>query len=836
MIDPNNEITGLTDSQIQESRRKYGSNTLTFKNESAGLHAVLELLKEPMVLLLILAASLYLIIGQYGDGIFLLSAVLLLSSISLFQNYRSNRALEKLKNFTEEKSAVIRNGLNTEINTDDIVVGDYLILEEGKSVNADGIIVQSNDFSVDESSLTGESLAISKSHISGGNDVFRGTVVMSGRAIIEVSAVGNNTRWGKIGKSLEGIMGEKTPLQIQIDNFVKMMAGIGILVFLAVWLINYLRLDDLLQSLLYALTLAMSILPEEIPVAFAAFTAIGAWRLMQKGVVIKHVNTVETLGSATVICTDKTGTLTENRMKLSKVFVPGVRGIHNMDEPCSDDEAELIRIAMFASEPVPFDTLEIEIHDIYKKLSNGGAHDFRMIHEYPLGGHPPMMTHIFENPAGDLIIAAKGAPEAILAVSDIDNDLRKVISETIKKLSADGLRILAVGQTSWPNKDWPDKQQQFKFSFKGLIAFYDPPKQNIKEVLSKFYTAGIKVKIITGDNGDTAMAIARQIGFKGADKCISGQELMSLDDSSFKEAIKEYNIFSRMFPEAKLKIIEGLKSVGEIVAMTGDGVNDGPALKASHIGIAMGRKGTEIAKQASALILVEDDLSMMVEAVEMGRRIYANLKKAIQYIISIHIPIILIVVVPLTLGWIYPNLFSPVHIIFLELIMGPTCSVIYENEPAERNAMMQAPRPFSSTFFNLKEISISILQGLVISLALLSLYQYSVHNAYNEDTTRAMVFTALTSSNIMLTLVNRSFYYSVFAMMRNRNYLIPAIILLTALLLGCMLVFEPLRNFFGFSQLNSKQLFISVCLGIVSVIWIELLKWRKRSVTAGRTR
>ena len=453
------------------------------------------------------------------------------------------------------------------------------------------------------------------------------------------------------------------------------------------------------------------------------------------------------------------------------------------------------------------------------------------MHEYPLDGKPPMMTHIFESKNGQKIIAAKGAPEALVAIANLSAADKKAIEIIIKEITSEGYRILGVGEATFSGTDYPKSQQEFQFEFKGIVAFYDPPKKNIQAVLQHFYKAGIAVKIITGDNAETTTSIARQVGFKGFENSITGDELMKLSENELKKTVLTTSIFTRMFPEAKLKIIEALKANGEIVAMTGDGVNDGPALKAAHIGIAMGKKGTEIAKQAASLILVNDDLSKMVDAVAMGRKIYTNLKKAFQYIISIHIPIILTVFIPLALGWIYPNIFSPVHIIFLELIMGPTCSVIFENEPLEKNTMSEKPRPFTNTFFNWKEIGISILQGLVITAGTLFGYQYSVYNNFDEAHTRTLVFTVLVAANIFLTLANRSFFYSVITTIRYKNNMVLMIIGITLAITAMLLYVPVLNKFFEFDQLSLAQLGISVAIGFISVFWIEILKLRIRNVT-----
>lgn len=825
----NFNITGLTDEEVTLARQKFGYNKLQYKKENGFLAALKSLAKEPMVILLFVAALIYFISGKTGDGIFLTSAIILVAAISLYQDSRSRNALEKLKTFTQPYCKVIRAGEVVEIKSEELVVGDSLMVEEGAYIAADGIIVHSNDFSVNESILTGESFSVFKDKTKEDNYIYLGTTVAGGLAIATITSIGNETRLGKIGKSLESIQEERTPLELQIGSFVKKMVIAGAVVFLVVWAINYFKSQNILDSLLNALTLAMSILPEEIPVAFTTFMALGAWRLMKAGIVVKQMKTVETLGSATVICTDKTGTITENKMSLAKLFLLSTGTISQPEDELSEEEKELIQLAMWASEPIPFDPMEVALHQTYADvIPIDERPHYKLIHEYPLGGKPPMMTHIFENSAGDRIIAAKGAPEALIHVSKLTKSEQQQINEAIETLAKEGYRVLGVGVASFSGQAFPAKQQELKFQFKGVVAFYDPPKKNIQKVLDDFNAAGIVVKIITGDNAETTTAIARQIGFRGFEKNISGDELMNLPQAELQTRVMDTHVFTRMFPEAKLRIINALKAQNQIVAMTGDGVNDGPALKAAHIGIAMGKKGTEIARQAASLILLEDDLSKMVHAVAMGRRIYTNLKKAIQYIISIHIPIILTVFIPLAFGWVYPNIFSPVHIIFLELIMGPTCSIIYENEPLEKNTMIQQPKPLTTTFFNWKELSISIIQGLAITAGTLLVYQYSVQQGYNEDVTRTMAFTVLIVANIFLTLINRSFYYSILTTLKYKNNLVPLIIFTTIAIVGLLLFVKPLASFFQFASLNMAQLLLCIGIGFSSVIWFELVKWMKR--------
>lgn len=823
------ELKGLSFDEVVENRKKFGINTYNYKKESRFLAFLKIVFAEPMVLLLLTASAIYFINNQYSDAVFLSVSILLIVAISLYQEKRSRNALAKLQDFAEPLCKVIREGQEQNIKNHDIVVEDLVIIEEGSMVPADGFIIRSNDFSVNESILTGESMSVFKDRKKDDNKVFSGTTVVSGLAVFKVTEVGNQTRLGKIGSSLEAISEEKTPLELQIGNFIKKMVFVGALMFLLVWSINYLKNGNILGSLLLSLTLAMSILPEEIPVAFTTFMALGSRRLMKLGIIVKQMKTVETLGSATVICTDKTGTITQNKMELARLYVAsGSEVAVNTFRELKETE-DLLTMAMWASEPIAFDPMEIALHNAYKKYADNDLRSFfKMVHEYPLSGTPPMMTHVFEDVNGIRIIAAKGAPEAVLEVCHLSKEEKETVTFAMDKLMGKGYRVLGVAKGNLPGNDFPKTQQEIPFIFKGLVAFYDPPKHNIKEVLESFYTAGIGVKIITGDNASTTNAIAQEIYFSGFEKAISGEELMKLSDAELQSEVMNINIFSRMFPEAKLRIVNALKANGQIVAMTGDGVNDGPSLKAAHIGIAMGTKGTAIAKDAASLILVEDDLSKMVDAVAMGRKIYTNLKKAIQYIISIHIPIILIVFLPLALGWIYPNIFSPLHVILLELVMGPTCSIIYENEPAEANTMQKGPRPLTSTFFNIKELIVSILQGIAITLGVLFIYQWSVQNQWNENSTRSMVFLTLMTANVVLTLVNRSFYYSLLVTLRYKNVLIPIIVGITVFLVTLLFAIPSLRSLFSFEPITFFQLISCVSIGSVSVLWFEGVKYYRR--------
>ncbi|MFO8145843.1 MAG: cation-translocating P-type ATPase [Bacteroidota bacterium] len=818
---------GLSAEEVKESRLKHGENSSKDRDSGYFLHAIKEIVLEPMFLLLAATSTIYFILQEFTEGFFLLGAIILISAISFFQNARSRKALSALKQYTQSLTSVIRDNKIIKVKSEEIVVGDIAVVNEGEMITADGRVLQLNDFLVNESVLTGESFNVTKG-IAANEDtnVYQGTSVLSGQCVYKVTQVGPSTKLGKIDASLGDIHEIKSPLQKQISRFVKQMALWGVFVFLLIWGLSYYNTGDLLESLLKGLTISMSVLPEEIPVAFTTFMALGAYRLMKLGIIVRHTQTIETLGSATVLCTDKTGTITQNKMELYKIYDHKTKEISDEKKFDHPEFHKIISIGMWASESVPFDPMETSLHSAYQKYAGEDERtSYKMIHEYPLGGKPPMMTHIFENSSGDRKIAVKGAPEAVIAHSNLDQDEIDEILEEISNFASQGLRVLGVGEATFSGINFPEVQEDFQFEFLGLLGFYDPPKKNIKNTLNTLYDAGIKVKIITGDNTLTTMAIAKQVAFRNEEEVMTGEELMKLSDAEFDKKVIQNNIFTRVFPEVKLKIVHSLKNQNQIVGMTGDGVNDAPALKAAHIGIAMGKRGSDIAKESSSLILSDDDFGKMVDAVAMGRKIYFNLKKAIQYIISIHIPIILTVALPLILGWIYPVIFTPIHVIFLELIMGPTCSIIYENEPLEKDGLKKPPRSMELTFLRWRELSRSVLQGLIITAGCLFIYQFSIQNSYGETLTRTMVFSSLIFANIFLTLVNRSFYFSVWSTFRYKNPLIWIIIAVSFVLL-LVIIYQPaVASLFKVSPLSLYQFSISVGVGFISVIWFEFYKW-----------
>ncbi len=822
-------LKGLTEEEVEASKDRYGYNRMEVIGKNSVLNMLIDILKEPMLILLFAVSIIYVVVGDYGEALFMFLAIIAVSAISFYQDNRSKNALEELEKLNEPLTKVIRGSKVFSIPTHEIAVGDLCITEEGSIINADGRIVHSNDFSVNEAPLTGESLSVFKNSDAENNKVFSGTIAVSGLAVFEVERIGKQTQIGKIGESILTIKDESSPLQIQIRKFVKWMAIVGGVIFLMVWAFSFIQTGSLVDSLLTGLTMAMSVLPEEIPVAFTTFMALGAWALMREGIIIKRSSIVETLGSTTVICADKTGTITKNSMQLKQLYDHRSGKTFGENEFGNPELAELVDYAMWSSEPVPFDPMEKTLHKVYEQTrKNDVRKDYRMFHEYPLEGRPPMMTHVLETSKRERIIAAKGAPEAILAVSRLSEAEKKKVRDTLREFGQQGYRVLGVARSGFEGNELPESQQDFDFEFLGLVVFYDPPKEGIQEVFHHIYEAGIKVKVVTGDNADTTSSIASQAGIVNTAKVLNGDDVAGYSEEELIPVSDRTVLFTRMFPEAKLRVVNALKKSGEVVAMLGDGVNDGPALKAAHIGVAMGSKGTEIAKAAASLVITNDDLGKLVIGIAAGRRIYANIKKAIQYIISIHIPIMLTVSLPLFLGWIFPQIFTPVHVIFLELVMGPTCSIVYENEPMEKNTMQQPPRAMTDTFLNLRELAISIIQGLVITAGVLFVYQWTVQQGGSEEKTRAMVFTTLIFANIFLSLVNRSFVNSVFESLRNKNRLFPAIIGLTLVLLFVILYAAPFASFFHVTGLNLRELGVALLVSVVSVLWFEVYKLYRR--------
>ncbi len=817
-----NNITGLPGHLIPLLQQEHGKNVFQTKTLPRFITIVWNIVKEPMFILLAIACCIYFILGQSKEGFMMLGAIILVTAISLYQELRSSNALKALQQFTEPKIRVIRDNKEEVILIEDLVPDDIMLLDEGMHIPADAIILQENDLTVNESIINGESFPVDKHETNGHNMLYQGTTINTGKCIARVTATGNRTVLGKLGQSVEVYKTPETILQSQIGKFVKRFATWGLLAFLLIFVMNYINSSDWITSLLFALTLAMSAIPEEIPVAFSSFMALGAYKMSRLGIITRQPQIIENLGAVSVICLDKTGTITENKMQVNFIYDYQKDTLIELNTRTKINN-KVLYYGVLASETTPFDAMEKAIVNAYHEHTDIKQHEtLKMIFEYPLHGQPPMMTHLYEY-GNTKIVAGKGAVERMMNVCKLSSQEKEKIKKQAAALAGKGFRIIGVASAHYLAATFPMEQDDFDWQFEGLIALNDPPKENIAKVIEQFYNTQINVKILTGDHPETAIHIAGQIGITNYLKCYTGEQVMQMKNEELNAAVKSTNVFARMFPEAKLKVIESLKSNGAIVAMTGDGVNDGPALKAADIGIAMGHRGTEIAKLAAGLIITDDNIEKMTDAIYQGRKIFNNLKKAIRYIISIHIPIIIIASIPLLLGWVYPNIFTPIHVIFLELIMGPTCSIFFEREPIEEKLIKHYPRNKKESLFTKKEMIISITQGVVIATSILLLYYYFMINN-SIETTRTIVFTTIILANLFLTFVNRSFTKTINYTIKYKNNLAPFIVFISILFL-IVLHFVPfVQELFQLTHISLPQFFLCLTVAFVSVMWVEVYK------------
>ncbi len=820
----NEKIQGINEKDVGPLQERFGKNIFSFEQPHRLVHIFWDIIRDPMFILLIVACGLYFILGKEDEGLMMAAAILFVAGISVYQEVRSNKALQALGQFTEPKIIVLRNGKERIISTDDLVPGDVILLSEGNKVPADAIIIQQNDLTVNEAIITGESLPVEKNESEQHNLLFQGTTINSGQCYAKIVATGNSTVLGKLGKTVSAYASPKTLLQLQIGRFVKKLALFGFSAFVIILFLNFIRGQNAVSSLLFALTLAMAVIPEEIPVAFSSFMALGAYHMTKLGIISRQPQTIENLGAVTVICLDKTGTITENVMKVKTIYDYRTDLLINLDDGGTIQDGNVLRNAVLASEANPFDAMEKAIWQAYHEhIGDKSIQELKMVYEYPLKGQPPMMTHVYQY--GNIKLAtAKGAAERILRVCKLSHGTEKKIMGHIRALAKKGFRVIGIVSARHMDGSLPEEQDDFNWEFEGLLSLYDAPKKNMADVFKRFYDAKIAVKILTGDFPETAMNIAEQVGMHDYRKYHTGDEVMKMTGPELSKATKTVNIFARMFPDAKLKVINALKANGEIVAMTGDGVNDAPALKSAHIGIAMGENGTDIARQAADLILTDDDLNRMTLAIAQGRKIFSNLKKAVRYVISIHIPIILTASLPLLLGWKYPNIFTPIHIIFLELIMGPTCSIFFEREPVEQDIMFRPPRNRNEGLFQNDELLISVIQGLVIATGILTLYYIFMNNGRTLPETRTIVFTTLILGNVFLTFVNRSFTRTFITTIRYKNNLAMPVIIISVLFL-CSFLFIPfIRNLFELSTISTNNFLICLGTAFLSVAWFEMYK------------
>ena len=846
---PNNQYSGLSQTEAKLRLKRDGANELPTGGERNLFGIALEVVREPMFLLLVVAGVIYLLLGDVSDALMLLGFVCVVMSITIFQEYKTERVLEALRDLTSPRALVIRDGVEQRIAGSEVVCGDLLLLAEGDRVPADAVLISCNHLSADESLLTGESVAVRKiaqaenaataSVPPGGDDlpyVYSGSLVVQGRGVARVLATGPRSEIGKIGKALQSVENEATPLQREVGRLVRILAIIGVCLSLILLLVYGLTRGDWLHGLLAGITLAMSILPEEYPLVLTVFMAMGAWRISRHRVLTRRIPTVEALGSATVLCVDKTGTLTLNRMSVQQLVVEdALFATGAPDVPLPETFHELVEFSILASDTAPFDAMEKAIQELGVAYLSDTEHlhdDWALAHEYALSPELLALSHVWKAQDRDeFVVASKGAPEAIADLCHFDAAQSARLASQVDALAAQGMRVLGVAKATYLGRDWPDIQHDFDFEFLGLVGLADPVRPTVEAALQECHAAGIRVVMITGDYPATAAAIAAQIGLEaGSGGIISGAELGQMEDATLSERVAHSNIYARMVPEQKLRLVNALKANGEVVAMTGDGVNDAPALKAAHIGIAMGGRGTDVAREAAALVLLDDDFASIVHAVRLGRGIFDNLRKAMAYIFAVHIPIIGLSLIPLLLGW--PPVFAPVHIVFLEMIINPACSIAFEAEPAEPNVMRRPPRPPNEPLFGRRILLISLLQGGVLLLVTLLVLGYALQQGATEDTARAFTFATLVVGNLGLILVNRSWRHSILNILDIRN---SAFWWVAGGAFGFLLLtlsLPALRTIFHFAAITPQQFMLCLIAGLASVIWFELYKLLRRGPPA----
>lgn len=845
---------GLSEGDAQVRLKTEGPNELPRPDRRTPLRIILEVLREPMLALLLGGGAIYLLLGDLKEALILLAFATMSVVITVVQEYRTERVLEALRDLTSPRALVIRDGQRKRIAGREVVRGDFVVLAEGDRVPADAVLVQSHDLQTDESLLTGESVPVrkivssegasSKPRRPGGDDlpyVFSGSLVVRGMGVGEVVATGVLSEIGKIGQALSSLKTEPPRLQIQTRRLARWFGMVGGAVsVVAVLLYGTLR-GGWLDAVLAGIALGMSMLPEEFPVVLAVFMAMGAWRISRARVLTRRASAIETLGSATVLCTDKTGTLTQNRMSIAELRARSGE-IFRPDKSPGAEMPEafhvLVEFGILASARDPFDPMEKAFHDLGRERLGQTEHlhgpEWKLAHEYGLRPDLLAMSHVWQATKGgqEFIIAAKGAPEAIVDLCHLSAADVAALTKSVDAMASEGLRVLGVARASLAEPIWPDSQHDFAFEFLGLVGLADPLRQSVPNAVSECRSAGIKVVMITGDYPATAKAIARQAGLDVQD-LVTGEDLEQLSDADLARRIRTATVFARILPEQKLRIVNALKASGEVVAMTGDGVNDAPSLKAAHIGIAMGGRGTDVAREASSIVLLDDDFGSIVTAVRLGRRIYDNLRKAMGFILAVHVPIAGLALLPLLFG--LPILFGPMHIAFLEMVIDPVCSLVFEAETEEDDVMRRLPRHPDEPLFSGSLIGWSLLQGGFAFVLVAGIFITALWRGMPEAEVRALTFFSLVLTIVSLIFVNRSFSASLVTALRRPNAALVWVLLAVTALLSLTLLWPMARGLFRFGPLHLDDLAVTLGAGVVVLVLLEVLKpiWRER-LAAGR--
>ncbi len=838
-------LRGLSASEAARRLQTEGYNELTPPRRFRLLRVALEVFREPMLLLLLAAAVIYLVLGEQQEAIILMASVLVIIGITIFQEQRTERAVEALRDLSSPRALVIRDGQEVRIAGREVVRDDLLVLLEGDRVAADEVVLDASTLSADESLLTGESVPVRKAAwprdgltaeptavaAPGGDDqpfVYASTLIVQGRGVGRVLATGGKTRVGAIGSALGAQETQRTSLQREISRWVRILAIEALIICLVIVLVFGAVRGRWLDGILAGLTLAMSLIPEEFPVVLTIFLALGAWRIAQRQVLTRRMPAIEALGAATVLCVDKTGTLTQNQMQVAEIHTDAdtwrrADGVTAIVSPLPRMSEAVVRWGVLASQEQPFDPMERAIHAVAAESGIQPALGGALAREYPLTSEMLMMTRAWQDAAsGEYVLAVKGAPEVVAGQCGLSEERRADIAEEIERMAEQGLRVLGVARATWPHGELPARHSDITFEWLGLVGLADPVRPTVPGAIAECAQAGVKVKMMTGDYPVTAQAIARSIGLEPSDRYITGPELAAMSDEALREAIKTTAIFARVVPEQKLRLVNALKADGEVVAMTGDGVNDAPALKAADIGIAMGGRGTDVAREAAALVVVDDDFASIVQAIRSVRRIFDNLRKAMAYLFAIHVPIAGIALIPVLLG--SPLILWPVHIVFLEFVIDPASSVVFEAEPEEADVMRRPPRDPLERVFNRRTVILSAIQG-VSSLAIVAtLYFVGLRTGLSVDAVRTLAFATLVLVNLGLVLTNRSYTRSFLQSFTIRN---TSLWWILAGAIGALVVavYVPwAQSVFQFSALSWQQALIVLGVGAASVFWFEALE------------
>jgi Ca2+-transporting ATPase len=790
---------GLSAQEAARRLQRDGPNELSLEKTRGLFKISAEVVSEPMFMLLLAAGGIYLLMGDVHDALVLLAFVVIIIGVTIAQEQRTERALEALRDLSSPRALVIRDGLEARIAGRDVVVGDILLLAEGDRVPADARVLEFHELSADESMLTGESVSVPK--LSTEAQVYAGTMIVRGQGMAEVVATGKATQLGNIGAALEEIDPESSPLNTQVKKLTARIALIAVALSAGLMLLYGVKTGDWFESILSGITLAMAALPQEFPVIMIVFFALGARRIAQHQVLTRNLNAIETLGKTTVLCTDKTGTLTENRMKLAALAVNGNTLYTNDLDALPDDYAELVRFTVLGSEIEPHDPMEQAFHAFAQRYLDAvaaPAPTWTLVREYELSADLMAMSHVWQNPAlAHQVVACKGAPEAVAELCHLPAERRQQLEAQAMRLAAQGLRVIGVARATHSlGNNWPEVQHDFDLELIGLVGLEDPVRPDVPAAVAACQKAGIRVVMITGDHPTTAAAIARKVGIAAGD------------------------VHARITPERKLAVVEQLKGAGEIVAMTGDGVNDAPALKAAHIGVAMGKRGTDVAREAASLVLLEDDFASIVTAIALGRRIFSNLRQALLYTLTIHIPVIMLSIMPVLLG--LPLLLLPIHIAFLELVFDPTCSLVFEAEQGDGKEMSQPPRRVGEALLTMPQIVMHGLLGIMVGALLTACYIALLNHGQSLAQVRVLVFTLLVSCTVGFVIALRQPRIRVLKLFAALPALSIGVLSVTLLCLIAITGISPLAELFAMASLSPDRVGLLVLIAVSGVVLVNV--------------